>query len=64
MAVNGARADALAHTSLVSSTRLSELDAAVWSNSTVRVMARNISGPTFGLATGMLSVGVAKRRVT
>jgi hypothetical protein len=41
--VNGARAGDLATTSLVSSTRFIELDAAVWSNNTVRVMARNIS---------------------
>ncbi|WP_347547178.1 hypothetical protein [Roseomonas sp. CAU 1739] len=42
--VNGARAGDLAQASLVSSTRFIELDAAVWSNNTVRVMARNISG--------------------
>jgi hypothetical protein len=38
--VNGARAGDLASASLVSSTRFIELDAAVWSNNTVRVMAR------------------------
>jgi hypothetical protein len=42
---------------------IKELDAAVWSNNTVRVMARNISGATFDLAAVTLSVGVAKRRV-
>lgn len=47
----------------VSSTRFIELDAAVWSNNTVRVMARNISAATFDLAAATLSVGVAKRRV-
>jgi len=61
--VSGARAGDLAQASLVSSTRFIELDAAVWSNNTVRVMARNISGATFDLAAATLSVGVVKRRV-
>jgi hypothetical protein len=61
--VNGARAGDLVQASLVSSTRFIELDAAVWSNNTVRVMARNISAATFDLAAATLSVGVAKRRV-
>ena len=61
--VNGARAGDLAQASLVSSTRFIELDAAVWSNNTVRVMARNISGATFDLTVVTLSVGVTKRRV-
>ena len=61
--VNGARAGDLAQASLVSSTRFIELDAAVWSNNTVRVMARNISGATFDLAAVTLSVGVVKRRM-
>ena len=61
--VNGARAGHLASTSLVSSTRFIELDASVWSNNTVRVMARNISGATFDLAAATLSMGVMKRRV-
>jgi hypothetical protein len=60
--VNGARAGDLAQASLVSSTRFIELDAAVWSNNTVRVMARNISAATFDLAAATLSVAVAKRR--
>jgi len=59
----GARAGDLAQASLVSSTRFIELNAAVWSNNTVRVLARNISGATFDLAAATLSVGVAKRRV-
>jgi len=42
--VSGAKAGDLAQASLVSSTRFIKLNAAVWSNSTVRVMARNISG--------------------
>jgi hypothetical protein len=61
--VNGARAGDLAQASLVSSTRFIELDAAVWSNNTVRVMARNISAATFDLAAATLSIGVTKRRV-
>ena len=61
--VNGARAGDLAQASLVSSTRFIELDAAVWSNNTVRVMARNISAATFDLAAATLSVEVRKRRV-
>ena len=35
----------------------------VWSNNTVRVIARNISAATFDLAAATLSVGVTKRRV-
>jgi hypothetical protein len=61
--VNGARAGDLAQASLVSSTWFIELDAAVWSNNTVRVMAWNISAATFDLAAATLSVEVAKRRV-
>ena len=61
--VNGARAGDLATASLVSSTKFIELDAAVWSNNTVRVMARNISAATFDLAAAMLSVGVTTRRL-
>jgi hypothetical protein len=61
--LNGARAGDLAQASLVSSTRFIELDAAVWSNNTVRVMARNISTATFDLAASTLSVGVTKRRI-
>jgi len=38
----------------VSSTRFIELNAAVWSNNTARVMARNISGAMFGLAAATL----------
>jgi len=60
--VSGARAGDLASASLVSSTRFIELNAAVWSNNTVRVMARNISAATFDLAAATLSVGVVKRR--
>ncbi|WP_439548862.1 hypothetical protein [Falsiroseomonas sp.] len=53
----------MAKASLVSSTRFIELDAAVWSNNTVRVMARNISVSTYDLVAATLLVGVVKRRV-
>ena len=61
--VSRLRQGGLASTSLVSSTRFIGLDAAVWSISTVRAMARNISATTFNLAAVTLSVGVAKWRV-
>jgi len=61
--VTGVRVGDLAEASIVSSKRFIELDASVWSNNTVRVMARNISATTFDLAAATLSVGVAKRRV-
>lgn len=61
--VSSARANDLATAFLASSTRFIELDAAVWSNNTVRVMARNISAATFDLAAATLSVQVMKRRV-
>ena len=51
--VNGAQIGYLAQGSLVSSTRFIELDAAVWSNNTVRVIARNISAATFNLASAI-----------
>jgi hypothetical protein len=60
--VNGARAGDLAAASLVSSTRFIELDAAVWSDNTVRVLARNVSNTTIDLAAATLSVQVTKRR--
>ncbi|MDB5318340.1 MAG: hypothetical protein JWO24_4184 [Rhodospirillales bacterium] len=47
----------LATTSLLSSTRFIELDAEVWSNNTVRVMARNFSAAMFDLVAATLSVG-------
>ncbi|MFL1463443.1 hypothetical protein ACI6QG_14655 [Roseococcus sp. DSY-14] len=61
--VSGARLGDLAQASLASSTRFIELDATVWSNNTVRVLARNVSGTTFDLAPAILSVQVTKRRV-
>lgn len=61
--VNGARQGDLAHAALASSTRFVELDAAAWSNNTVRVMARNISPATFDLGAATLSVQVTKRWV-
>jgi hypothetical protein len=61
--VNGARVGDLASASLATSSRFFELDATVWSNDTVRVMARNISGSTIDLGPETLSVQVTKRRV-
>jgi hypothetical protein len=61
--VTGSRQGDLAQASLVSSTRFIDLTAFAWTNNTVRVMARNISGATFDLAAATLSVGVTKRRV-
>jgi hypothetical protein len=63
VAVTGARQGDRAEASLASSTRFIEIDAAVWSNNTVRVMARNVSGGAFDLGTATLSVAVTKRRV-
>jgi hypothetical protein len=61
--VDGARVGDLACASLATSSRFFELDATVWSNNTVRVMARNISNTTIDLAATTLSVQVTKRRV-
>ncbi|HYZ34469.1 MAG TPA: hypothetical protein VE684_19540 [Crenalkalicoccus sp.] len=62
--VTGCRQGDLADATLASSTRFIELDAAAWTNNTVRVMARNISpSATFDLSPATLSVAVTKRRV-
>jgi hypothetical protein len=62
--VTGCRQGDLAGAALASSTRFIELDAAAWTNNTVRVMTRNIlPGATFDLAAATLSVAVTKRRV-
>jgi hypothetical protein len=61
--VNGARAGDSATAPLVSSPRFIELDAVVWSNNTMRKMARNISAAKLDLAAATLSVRVTKRRV-
>ncbi|MCQ4160968.1 glycoside hydrolase family 55 protein [Roseomonas sp. GC11] len=64
VAIPGARQGDLAQAALVSSTRFIELDAAAWTNNTVRVMARNMSpSATFDLVPVTLSVQVKKRRV-
>ena len=63
VAVPGARQGDRAEASLASSTRFVELDAFVWSNNTVRVAARNISGAAFDLGAATLSVAVTKRRI-
>ena len=59
----GARQGERADASLTSSTRFIGLDPFVWSNNTMRVVARNISGSTFDLGAATLSVAVIKRRV-
>ncbi|MBX6386227.1 MAG: hypothetical protein IRZ07_25195 [Microbispora sp.] len=62
--ITGCRQGDLADASLASSTRFMELDAAAWTNNTVRVMARNISpSASFDLGPATLSVAVTKRRV-
>ena len=61
--VTGARQGDRAEASLASSTRFIELDASAWSNNTVRIMARNVSGSSFDLGTAALSVAFTKRRV-
>jgi hypothetical protein len=61
--VTGARQGDRAEASLASSTRFIELDAFTWTNNTVRVMARNISGSSFDLGAATLSVAVTKRRI-
>ena len=44
-------------------TRFVELDATAWSNNTVRVLARNVSGSAFDPGAAPLSVAVTKRRI-
>jgi hypothetical protein len=63
VAVPGARQGDRAEVLLASSTRFIELDAFTWTNNTVRVMARNISGSAFDLGAATLSVVVTKRRI-
>jgi hypothetical protein len=61
--VSVARQGDRAEAPLASSTRFIELDAFTWSNNTVRVMARNVSGAAFDLGAATLSVAVTKRRI-
>ncbi len=61
--VPGARQGDRAKASLASSTRFIELDAAVWSDNPVRVLARNVSGSAFDLGAATLSVAIRKRRI-
>ena len=64
VAVPGARQGDRADASLASlTTRFIELDAFTWSNNTVRVMARNVSGSAFDLGAATLSVAITKRRI-
>jgi hypothetical protein len=60
---DGARQGDRAEASLASSTRFIDLDAFARSNSTVRVLTRNVSGGAFDLGTATLSVAVTKRRI-
>jgi hypothetical protein len=62
-AVAGARQGDRANASPASSTRFIELDACVWSNNILRVLARNVSCSAFDLGSATLSVAVAKRRI-
>jgi hypothetical protein len=59
----GARQGDRAEASFASSTRVIEFDAFVWSNNTVRVLARNISSSAFDLSAAALSVAATKRRI-
>jgi len=43
--------------------RFIHLAACTWTNNTLLVMARNVSGATFDLSAATLSVAVTKRRV-
>lgn len=59
--VNGARQGDLANAALASSAHFIQLNAAAWSNNTVRVMARNISPATLDLGVATLSVAARRR---
>lgn len=61
--VTGARVGDLAQASLTTSSRSFELDAAAWPNSTIRVLARNVSSTAIDLAAATLSAQATKRRV-
>jgi hypothetical protein len=61
--VTGAWVGDLAQASLATSSRFFELDATVWSNNTVRVLACNVSNTTIDLGAATLSVQMTKRRV-
>lgn len=61
--VAGARQGDCAEALLATSTRFTELDVFTWSNNTVRVMARNVSGSAFDLGAATLSLALTKRRI-
>jgi hypothetical protein len=61
--VPGAQQDDQVEASLASSTRFIELDAFAWTNYTMRLLARNVSGAAFDLGAATLSVAVTKRRI-
>ena len=60
VAVPGARQGDRTDASLASSTRFIEPEAFAWSNSTVRVLARNVSGTAFDCWSRVLATGVSK----
>ena len=62
MTVPGARQGDRAQAPPASTARFIALDAFVWSNNTVRGLARNVSGPAFDLGAATLSAAVTKRR--
>jgi hypothetical protein len=62
--VTGAKEGNRAEASLASSTRFIELDVFAWSNNTVRVAARNLSGGAVDFGAATLSVAVTKRRIS
>ncbi|WP_043342808.1 hypothetical protein [Belnapia moabensis] len=63
MTVAGYRQGDRTQAVLASSTRFVELDAAAWTNNTVRVWARNVSSSaSFDLVPATLSMAVTKRR--
>jgi len=61
--VAGARQGDLCSASLSTSSRFVQVAGHVWTNNTVRVVARNVSGFSVDLPAATLSVGVVKRRV-
>jgi hypothetical protein len=61
--VPGARPGDLCSASLATSSRFVQVAGHVWSNNTVRVAARNVSGFSVDLSAATLSVEVRKRRI-
>ena len=61
--LTGARPGDLCSASLATSSRFVQVAGHVWSNNTVRVVARNVSGFSVDLPSATLAVEVRKRRV-